>query len=271
MARTAPVQTLRLVSWNPEAAAERARLLEKAGFKVHAGPAPTKQMGAHFRDLAPSAIVIDLDRLPSHGRAVGVVLRTTKSTRQFPLVFAGGEPEKVERVRRDMPDACFTDWKNAAQAIRAYLRQAPAIPVGHLVQPPAYMDQFSGSSTIKKLGFKAGMKIAMIGAPEGFVEQLGELPDNIEIGDRMARHTGLALWFVRSRRELESEIDFMSARLPEGCSIWIVHPKQTSRSKADFNQNDVRSVALAAGLVDYKVCSIDSDWSGLKFARKRVK
>jgi hypothetical protein len=256
---------LRLVSWNAQAAAERARGLEKAGFKVHAGPAPAKQLATHFRDLAPAAIVIDMDKLPSHGRAVAVVLRTTKSTRHFPIVFAGGEPEKVERARRDMPDACFTDWKNAARAIRQFVRNAPANPI----QPPAYMDQFAGSSTIKKLGFRAGMKIAMIAAPEGFEEQLGEFPENLEIGDRLERQTQLALWFVRSRHELESEIDFMSARLPEGCSIWILYPKQTSRLKTDFNQNDVRNAALAAGLVDYKVCAVDSDWSGLKFARKK--
>lgn len=259
---------LRLVSWNQQAAAERARELEKAGFNVHAGPAPTQKLATHFRDLAPAAVVIDMDKLPSHGRAVGVVLRTTKSTRHLPLVFAGGEPEKVERARRDMPDACFTDWKRAALAIKRFIVSAAANPLP-LVQPPAYMDQFSGSSTIKKLGFKPGMKIAMIRAPDGFVEQLGELPENLEVGDRLARQTQLALWFVRSRGELESEIDFMSARLPEGCSIWIIHPKQTSRLKGDFNQNHVRKAALTAGLVDYKVCSVDADWSGLKFARKR--
>jgi hypothetical protein len=256
---------LRLVSWNPHAAAERARELEKAGFKVHGGPAPTKRITTHFRELAPAAIVIDLDKLPSHGRVWGVLLRTTKSTRHFPIVFAGGEPKKSERVRHDMPDACFTDWKNAAHTIKRYISAAPLTPI----QPPAYMEQFAGSSTIKKLGFKAGMKVAMIGAPEGFEEQLGELPENLEIGDRLARQTQLALWFVRSRAELESEIDFISARLPDACSIWIIHPKQTSRLKADFNQNHVRNVALAAGLVDYKVCSVDADWSGLKFARKK--
>jgi Protein of unknown function (DUF3052) len=256
---------LRLVSWNPQACASRKRELEKAGFKVVAGPAPAKQMMTHFRDLAPGAIVIDLDTLPSHGRAVGVMLRTTKSTRRFPLVFAGGESRKTQRARSEMPDACFTDWKKAAASIKRFLREAPTDPI----VPPAYMDQVAGSSLIKKLGFKAGMRVAIIGAPEGFEEQLGELPEAVAMGERIARATGMALWFVRSRGELEGEIEFMSARLPEGCSLWIIHPKQTSRMRADFNQNDVRNRALAVGLVDYKVCSVDSDWSGLKFTRKK--
>ncbi|MGP8247302.1 MAG: DUF3052 domain-containing protein, partial [Bryobacteraceae bacterium] len=80
---------------------------------------------------------------------------------------------------------------------------------------------------------------------------------------------GLALWFVRSRRELESETGYLSARLPEGCALWIVHPKRSGRYKVDFNQNDVRAAGLANGLVDFKVCSVDADWSGLKFARKK--
>jgi Protein of unknown function (DUF3052) len=264
MARARPI--LRLVCADVEAAAGRVRLLEKAGYKVHAGPSPTKQIGGHFRDLAPAVIVIDMDRLPSHGRNVAVVLRTTKSTRHFPIVFAGGEPEKVARARTEMPDACFTDWKNAASAIAKFLQNPPANPI----EPPGYMDQFAGSSTIKKLGFKSGMKIAMLGEPEGFVEQLGELPEGVEIAGRIDRKMQLVLWFVRSRGELESEVAFMAASLPDGCSIWIVHPKQTSRIRADFNQNDVRNAALLVGLVDYKVCSVDADWSGLKFARKKI-
>ena len=81
--------------------------------------------------------------------------------------------------------------------------------------------------------------------------------------------TGLVLWFVRSRRELDRETEYLSVRLPEGTSVWIIHPKQASRYKVDFNQNDVRAAGLAAGLVDYKVCAVDKDWSGLKFARKK--
>jgi hypothetical protein len=36
-----------------------------------------------------------------------------------------------------------------------------------------------------------------------------------------------------------------------------------------LNENVVRDAGLGAGLVDYKVCSIDSAWSALKFAHRR--
>jgi hypothetical protein len=95
------------------------------------------------------------------------------------------------------------------------------------------------------------------------------LPDGVELLRKMTSQTRLTLWFVRSRQELETETEFVSARLPEGGSVWIIHPKQAGRYRVDFNQNDVRAAGLAAGLVDYKVCAVDEDWSGLKFARKK--
>jgi hypothetical protein len=38
---------------------------------------------------------------------------------------------------------------------------------------------------------------------------------------------------------------------------------------SDHSETDVRRVGLAAGLVDYKICAIHPDWSGLLFTRRR--
>lgn len=256
---------MRLVSWKADLARDRARLLEKAGFRVDATPLiPSGGIG-QFRANLPDVTLIDLDRLPSHGREVAVALRRGKSTRLIPIVFAGGAEEKVERIRQELPDAFFTSWKQAAQVLRTALKNAPADPV----QPPAHMERYAGSSLVKKLGFRPKMKVALLAASEGFEEKLAELPDGVEIQDRMTRSTELTLWFVRSRMELETETEYIGARLPQGTSLWIIHPKQSGRYTTDFNQNDVRAVGLAAGLVDYKVCAVDEDWSGLKFARKK--
>ncbi len=61
----------------------------------------------------------------------------------------------------------------------------------------------------------------------------------------------------------------LTLRLPKQASVWIIHPKRTGRYKVDFNQNHVRDYTLKINLVDYKVCSIDNDWSALKFAHRR--
>lgn len=38
--------------------------------------------------------------------------------------------------------------------------------------------------------------------------------------------------------------------------------------KTDLDGNLVREAGLAAGLVDYKVCSVDDTWSGLAFKKR---
>ncbi|HXI40858.1 MAG TPA: DUF3052 family protein [Bryobacteraceae bacterium] len=256
---------IRLICWNPDLARERAKALRGAGFTVDASPLGISGLIGHFRKVSPAVVLIDLDRLPSHGREVAIVLRNSKSTRYIPIVFAGGLAEKVERVRSELPDAFFTDWKTAGTALKKALKMRLLAPV----QPVAHMQRYAASSLVRKLGVKPGMKIAVLAAPDDFEEKLGALPDGADLQPKLTRQTALALWFVRSRRELADGLEYMIARLPEGGGVWVVHPKQSGRYRADFNQRDVMTAGLAAGLAVCKVCAVDADWSGLMFRRKK--
>src|SRR6266571_9299159 len=138
---------VRLVCWNEDLARERARVLKGAGVPVDASPLITGGGIGQFRASQPSAVLIDLDRLPSHGREVAVALRNSKWTRHIPIVFAGGLEEKVTRIREELPDAVFTDWKRAAGALKRAMKN----PLAEPVQPVAHMDRYGGSSLVKKL------------------------------------------------------------------------------------------------------------------------
>ncbi len=258
---------VRLVSWKPEVAAERAAALVAAGFVVNSEPMTVTKFVAHFKKVNPSVLVIDLDLKPSHGHMIAKALRLHPSICRIPIVFAGGLPEKVAKVRAELPDATYTEWPKAAAAIRRAIRTAPAVPV----KPEPYMKKFEGTPLIQKLGFKPDMKVALLGAPDGFEETLGDLPEGLVFQTRLTAASQLVLWFVRSARELEGEAPFLAARLPAGVSIWMVYPKAAGSIRADFTQNDVRAVGLANGLVDYKICAVDADWTGLKFTHKKAK
>jgi hypothetical protein len=127
---------------------------------------------------------------------------------------------------------------------------------------------YSGTPLPKKLGLVSAKgdagEVAMLGAPTGFRAFLGELPATVTVRTQLRDTTNLALCFVRSRAELAALLEQLSAQLPKAAHVWLIHPK--AHSKPDFNQNDLRDAALDMGLVDYKVCSVDADWSGLKFA-----
>ena len=62
--------------------------------------------GSPFRIGAVNAdlVLIDLDRLPSHGREVAVWLRGRKATRMIPIVFAGGVPDNAAGLSAGLVD-----------------------------------------------------------------------------------------------------------------------------------------------------------------------
>jgi hypothetical protein len=57
----------------------------------------------------------------------------------------------------------------------------------------------------------------------------------------------------------------------ESAALWIAWPKKASMLRTDLTQQIVRETGLAAGLVDYKICSIDETWSALLFTRRSYK
>jgi hypothetical protein len=127
---------------------------------------------------------------------------------------------------------------------------------------------YSGTPLPKKLGIAEGNTVALIGAPEGFEKTLGDLPEGAKLRRTATGSPDLVLWFLRSRAVLEREIK-KRAPLAARRGMWIVWPKKTSPLAGDVNENHVRAAGLAAGLVDYKVCAVDADWSGLKFAQRK--
>ena len=131
---------------------------------------------------------------------------------------------------------------------------------------------YSGTPLPKKLGILTAnvepREVVLLAAPEDFRQTLGELPAYVRLSTRLSAKTFLALCFVRSLADLEATVEILSTRLPEVASAWIIHPK--AAHKPGFNQNHVRDAALARRLVDYKVCSVNEDWSGLKFVRRKM-
>ena len=251
---------VRLIHWNELEAAACAARLVAAGYAVDARPFDQAALKAQRAD-PPAAFVIDLSRLPSHGREVAAALRGFAATRRVPLVFADGAPEKVERVRRLLPDASFTPWSR----IRSTLKRAMARPVAAPVVPSSSMAAYAGTPLPAKLGISAGSVVALVDAPDGFETTLGDLPVGVTLTRRPQGGRDTTLWFVRSQRALDGRLAAMT-RHGKGGGLWILWPKKTSGLRCDLTQASVRRAGLAAGLVDFKICAVDATWSGLRFS-----
>ncbi len=259
---------IQLIHWNRIEAEERARRLEAAGYEVEFEVPNVLDLLRALRRDPPAAVVIDLARLPSQGRDLAVGLRAHAATRGVPIVFVGGEAAKVEQLRARLPDAVYTTWEQ----IEGDLAQAIAAPPANPLAMKSQMDGYSGKPLAVKLGIKPGMKVALVGAPEGLPATLGELPPGVELcpeaGPQACSGSALIVWFVRSQHDLAAGIEEMAAVVDKN-SLWVAWPKKGSPLASDVGETAVRAAGLAAGLVDFKICAIDETWSGLCFRRRK--
>jgi hypothetical protein len=127
---------------------------------------------------------------------------------------------------------------------------------------------YSGTPLPRKLGIRAGHRVAFPGAPEGFAAKLGELPDDVRV-KRVARGPlDLIVSFCPDRSTLAARFARHRDALVADGSLWIAWPKQASGVPTDLDRAGVFAIGHAHGLVDVKVAAIDATWSGLKFVRQ---
>jgi hypothetical protein len=67
---------------------------------------------------------------------------------------------------------------------------------------------------------------------------------------------------------LTKEFKRIAESLTPAGMLWVSWPKKSSGVKTDLDENIIREIGLAAGLVDVKVCAVTDVWSGLKFVRR---
>lgn len=250
---------IRLVSWQPARAEERAALLRSLGHEVDASAVTSGTIRELPRARA-DAFVVDLDRMPSQGRDAGVFLRRATASRHVPIVFAGGTAEKVERVRELLPDAVYTEWDGVAGA----LEHALASSVTNPVVPSSNLAAYSSTPLPQKLGIKEGTVVCVVGAPSGF--ELRDLPAGARVRKRGARD--LTMVFVRSPAEAARVWERLAAD-EKVDDVWMAWAKKASPFYSGVTQANVRGPGMARGFVDFKVAAIDETWSGLRFKRRR--
>jgi hypothetical protein len=124
---------------------------------------------------------------------------------------------------------------------------------------------YSGTPLPKKLGIRAGTRVALLSPPAGFAAELVPLPEGVRICSQARGRFDVIVYFVTRRAELARRFPVLARALDPAGGLWIAWPKKTSGVASDLAEDSVREVGLGAGLVDNKVAAIDSTWSGLRF------
>ena len=128
---------------------------------------------------------------------------------------------------------------------------------------------YSGQTLPTKLGIGPGMTVMLLNAPDGLVDLLAPLPDAVTIRQAARGRAHVVILFVTRRVELTRRVASLASTIHPDRALWVAWPKRTSRVETDMTEDVVREVTLPLGLVDTKVCAIDSIWSGLRLVWRR--
>jgi hypothetical protein len=173
------------------------------------------------------------------------------------LILRGGLRKRLlfaslEKVRADGDRLCFR-FEGEEVALAVGKTQAEAWAKALTAPPP---------SLAKKLGIR----------PETVVRTFGEM-DARELREALmtaqaVREDGADLMVARvnSPRELERALREIAKELHSGVPVWFVYPKGKGQA---LSETDVRSTALATGIVDTKVAAISATLTGLRFVKRR--
>ena len=129
------------------------------------------------------------------------------------------------------------------------------------------MPGYSGTPLPRKLGIKDGFHFALIDAPTDVITKLKPYLQKCTAA-KDGKTIDFAMLFTKSGASLKKEFAEIARNLSPAGMLWISWPKKTSGVTTDLNENIVREIGLAAGLVDIKVCAVTEVWSGLKFVRR---
>src|SRR5438270_12052942 len=130
------------------------------------------------------------------------------------------------------------------------------------------MPGYSGTPLPKKLGIKAGFRVCLVDAPPEVRGDLSAELAECEIMSDGKAALDFAMVFTKTKTTLTKEFKRISRLLEPAGMLWISWPKKSSGVATDLDENVIREIGLAAGLVDVKVCAVTEVWSGLKFVRR---
>ena len=129
------------------------------------------------------------------------------------------------------------------------------------------MTPYALASLPAMLGIKPGSKVSVINPPRGFVQRLNPLPEGVEF--LITAQTGLdvILFFTQDSHELVQRLPALSRAMALTGGIWVCWPSGEG-IKTSLSEDFIRQAALDIGLVDNKICLIDSTWTGLRLVRR---
>jgi hypothetical protein len=125
----------------------------------------------------------------------------------------------------------------------------------------------SAAPLTERLHVKPGTTIVVLGAPAGYRQKLGPLPEGARLVNVVPAEAAFVHIFARDGAALSSRLREVSPRLTSDATVWVSYPKADSGAGSDLSRDKIRGLAGPFGLEICASVAVDKIWAALRFKR----
>src|SRR5215217_5878451 len=112
----------------------------------------------------------------------------------------------------------------------------------------------------KKMKLRPGQRAAIIGAPEGYIDSLRPLPEQIELSQQLDGTFDWVQIFVKNQAQAAELFPKVIQALKPDSMLWVSFPKGTSKIQTDLTRDRGWDVAQQADLKWINLISVNETW-----------
>jgi hypothetical protein len=113
----------------------------------------------------------------------------------------------------------------------------------------------------RKLKIKPGMRAVIVNPPDGFMGELGQLPEGVEISHRLQGSFDWVQIFVKDKAEFDALAPKAIQSLKPVSLLWICFPKGSSKIQTDLTRDKGWEGLRKADLKFITLVSLNEVWS----------
>jgi len=125
----------------------------------------------------------------------------------------------------------------------------------------------SDKSIAQRMFIKPGFTMVVLNAPPGYIETIGEIPEDVKILTTLVSGANIIQFFTKSRSELEKNCKPLIQALKDDGSLWISYPKGASKVDTDINRDIIWKIGEGLGLKPVAMISIDPVWAAFRLKK----
>ena len=118
---------------------------------------------------------------------------------------------------------------------------------------------------VKKLRIPPGQRVLKMNPPPGYMDELGDLPDAVDVVHAPEGTFDFVHLFVKNVAELDSLGPTAIEAVKNDGLLWVSYPKRSSKVETDITRDVGWDLMTQAGLRPVRRVSIADVWSALRF------